>query len=476
MPIKQRLAKVAAKASTSTHDGNEEKLKIEEQAEDGVTNHMTAERLTDPEDLTSGSTHSMAKIKASLQQNVGTIDNDVDPAAGVLENAATEEQNVGMLDHDEDPAEGYLENADTTTVNEDEMSGGPSGEDQVEATFEVEGEEDLENNNEHTPLEADADEDEWENADEDDTMSDIADDEASEPEVEEEQIEVEDMPAKGEELALLDVDEVPDDDTSAVAFASFGTRLMVIRANRIIATMTKKMAASTGRADVYLSDQFQEVTASELEKKGLRKGLKAMGFALAKVNVSKDSAINARVQLAVSKTTAAVRKVTATKEAAFQQSLTIAAVGINRRYFADQQNELKAHLETELQRAGVRGGNKIVQHAFAQFGPAYAKTIVELATKIAAMPQDSRDGFVTALDLTSEDMDVPEEEVVPVGVEGPGMDNNAEDIGDEFEDDTVTASLASPGYRIQTKASVMPAGSVSLAASAILSGERPLFG
>lgn len=477
MPIKQRLAQVAAAKSTSTHGGNEDKLKIEEQSTQPLKNNMSVDTLIDPEDYEAGSTHTSVTAKSKVvaddcSTNVGTLPNDMDPAAGVLTNADADE------DEDEDDEEDL----------EDD--------DEVDASFEVEGEdtpagtapEELTNNNGVTPLEAAEGEDEdWDAPlaeDDDPTINDIdgeevegegAVDELGDDDVVEE---VEDKAPEGEELSLLDVDETPDMEVAGLAYASIGTRLVVIKAHRIIATMTKKQALASGRDDVYMSDQFQQVADATIAKAGLRKGLKTMGFALTKVNVSKAAVVNTRVALAVTKTTAAVRKVTASKEQAFQQSLTIAAVGINRRYFNEQPNELKAHLETELQRAGVRGGAKIVQHAFASFGPAYAKTIVELANKISAMPEEVRNGYVAALDLTSEDMDVPEEDVVPVGAEGDNMDGGEEGVGDEFMDDTVTAGLESPGYKTTASTQVQAAakvGNYSLAASAVLAGERPLF-
>lgn len=455
MPIKKRLAQVAATKSGSTHGGNDEKLKIEE-GDHKTMNHMAVDTLTDPEDYTGGSTHTSVTAAAE-SVNVSTLPNDEDPAAGYLENAAADEEEL-------------------------------DDEEEVDASFDVDEEDALTNNNGPTPLTAEEGEegddapmaDDWDAPPpdaEEDAEEDIEDAEESTGEEEEAApMEPEDMAPEGEDLPLLDVDETSDTEVKDVAFASFGTRLMVIKANRIIATMTQRMAIASNRNDVYLTEQFQEVTASELAKKGLRKGLKSMGFALAKVNVSKQAVVNARVTLQASKQTAAVRKVTATKEAAFQQSLTIAAVGINRRYFNDVPNELKAHLETELQRAGMRGGAKVLQRAFAAYGPAYAKAIVELANKISEMPQESRDGFVSALDLTSEDMDT--EDVMPMGEEAEAHHGEEdEDDFDEYEQDTIESSLATAGtYRKSVTASVAPAGHYSLAASAILNGDKPLFG
>jgi hypothetical protein len=279
--------------------------------------------------------------------------------------------------------------------------------------------------------------------------------------------------ATGEDLSILDVDETPDEDVDGVAFAAAGTRLLCIKANRVIASMTGRMAIANGRNDVYLTDQFQQVTAMSIKDKGLRKGLKSMGFALATVNLGKQSVLKARVQKEVIKTTAAVRKVAADKEKAFQQSLAIASVGINRKMFKDVENPLKAHLEGEFRRIGIQGAGRILAHAFNEHGPAYAKQVIELANKIAAMPEEVRDGYVDMMDLQSGVMDEPDEDMVPIGAD----DSDVEDDEAEFETsdfgETIEAALARPGTRI--KAHAAASGKYSVEANQILAGTRPLF-
>ncbi len=114
----------------------------------------------------------------------------------------------------------------------------------------------------------------------------------------------------------------------------------------------------------------------------------------------------------------------------------------------------------------------MLQRAFAAYGPSYAKSIVELANKIAAMPQESRDGYVAALDLTSEDME--EEGELPIGseVQADGADYHDEDDDTEFVDDTVHATLATAGTRTKP---VVASGKYSVGASAVLNGDAMLF-
>jgi hypothetical protein len=480
MPIVKRKKVMAAEKSTSTHGGNGEPVSIEEQSDTDLENNMSVDKLMDPEDFTGGSTHTSV-LAASTTKSV--------TAKGKGKVKASETTNVGTIDQDIDPASGYLENAGELDDDEDEIS-----DEEIAAAFGGPGEDaTLENNNAPQEIEAaDGEDDDWDPAPEgdegedDDTAEvdfdapadietdaegDIEDEAEMEDEGDVVVEEPEDKAPKGEALAIVDIDETADDDIDGVNFAAAGTRLLVIKANRVIATMTAAMAKKTDRTSVYLSDQFQQVTAMEMTNKGLRKGLKSMGFALATVDVTASHVVNARVKTEANKLTAAVRKVHATKQEALNQSLTIAAVGLNRKMFKEE-NPLKAHIEQELTQAGVTGAGKMLHKAFASHGPLYAKQIIELAQKIAAMPQEMRDSYVTALDLTSEDMDVPTDDVVPVGSDDMGMEND-EDIGD-FEDVSVASTLATAGVARRNKV-VANTGHYSVGAMAILNGDQPLF-
>jgi hypothetical protein len=90
------------------------------------------------------------------------------------------------------------------------------------------------------------------------------------------------------------------------------------------------------------------------------------------------------------------------------------------------------------------------------------------------MPQESRDGFVSALDLTSADMDAPEGDLVPVGDADMGMEpeDDMQDVND-FDDVSVASTLATAG--IIRRRPVVDVGSYSVQASAVLQGTQPLF-
>jgi hypothetical protein len=288
--------------------------------------------------------------------------------------------------------------------------------------------------------------------------------------------------ATADEMDLVDVDG-EDDEGDDVVFASIGLSLKAIKGNRIIASLGKKRAIKAGVGDEYLSDEFSVATSAEMAKHGMRAGLAKQGFAMAKVNVARNETLNRRVELKAKQVTAAVRRNQASSNEALGQCLAIAAVGINRQYFKDTRNELRAALEDELEAAGVRQASRLVRRVFASKGIDYAKSILTLANKLVNMPEETRNAFASALDMTTGELDEGEDEdtfgdsSVPDFQGDDGMDDEVEGGDDDFVDtfeeeesapETIHAALRSPARNIR-KTSVN-AGTYSPTAQAILSG------
>jgi hypothetical protein len=370
------------------------------------------------------------------------------------------------MPNDEDPAAGYL------TTGSD-------------AEFEEEDEPEFEDNFGATPqslLEVDEDWDEEPAG----VTAEFGDEEES-PEEEEEEEDDEDEEevdahvATADSMDLVDVDGT-EDDGDDVQFATAGLRVHAMKGNRIVATLSKKSAVAAGYADEYLSDEFQDVVGVEMAKHGLRAGLKNMGFVMAKVNITANNVVNKRVETQTQKVTAAIRRNSAATQASLKQCLAIAAVGINRSYFKDTRNELRAALEDELAAAGVRGASKMVRRVFAKNGVDYAKAILTLANKLSEMPEVTRNAFASALDLTNDgETDVEDDDDLFGDDASP--DFQAETTGgadDEFDEETedemdtpntVQAALANPQHRV-VKASKKVH---SVSASAVLNGDVPFL-
>ena len=291
--------------------------------------------------------------------------------------------------------------------------------------------------------------------------------------------------AAPEDMALLDVDGA-DDEPDDVVFANVGNSVKVIKANRIIASMSKKVAVRAGHVDVYLGEQFQEVTSVEMTKHGVRAGLQKMGFVLATVNLGKAEVLNKRVEMKASKLTAGVRAQHAEALQSMDQCLAIASVGISKGYFKDVRNELSASLEDELTAAGVRGAKGMIKRVFASKGVDFGKAILAQATKLSALSEDVRNQHAAALDMVSDqglaDESGDDEDNLFGDSASPnfqrqlnGSDTTDEQFVDEFDQDshapeTVHAALMRPATRVRQEVSAKAAG-YSTEVQAFLAGK-----
>jgi hypothetical protein len=474
MTVPSRVA-----AATSTHSQGTVK---QGSSESKVTNHQDVMTLIDPEDVDSGNTHSEKTPKTTGPKKAPTtaaVRDEEIPAGG----------KTAQIPNEQDPSAGYLETESGMPVIDNSLeaeSEAPAveepleGEEGVEVTEELlEEDDDLEAEFEDLgDLDAGGDlEAEFE--DDSDDFDDLGDPEVEsdpEPELEAEADEPEALPfeedvADADGIALVDADALDDGAVDDLAFATTANAVHVIHSNRIIASMGPASARKVKMEDVYMSDQFHTAVQANVEARGLRKGLVQSGFVLAKVKLAAASkathrAIEAKVNARIEAKVATMAK----RDQALEQSLAIAAVGINRRYFKDAKNELRSGLEAELTAAGVRGASRIVQAAFQRYGVDYAKAILTLANRIAAMPEDVRDHYASALDLTDDS------EFVDSAAEDEDMDEDFDDMDDgtEVVPDTVTAALMSPARRSHQTAALLKAGVKTTAAMSILAGDGSL--
>ena len=203
------------------------------------------------------------------------------------------------------------------------------------------------------------------------------------------------------EFAIVDLDAI-DDDIDDVAFAVCGSTKIVMHGTRVIAEMTDEAAEACGVSDVYLDDEFDEATLSEIQCKGLRAGLRAQGFTLASVKMKASAQVAATVAKEVANKTAQLAAEAKVRADNMDQCFALAAEGLNRNLFADYKNTLRASLTENLKALGIRNASRIVASAFAEHGGEYAKSLVKAASDIADLPEDSRLGLASQFDTTVE--------------------------------------------------------------------------
>lgn len=376
---------------------------------------------------------------------------DDDDGLDPIEVLSAEETDVMPSDVDEQKKIETEEALDKTTVEENETSDVQrAGETQDGAVEEVTAADESEDKSEDKKSEDEEQKVEAEDESDDEKSEDKSEDEQkveSAKKVKAEEVELQNNQSDSKievdssaDYALVDVDCVDDGSCDDLLFATIDGTKHVIKSNRIIASMTADSAKVCGCGDVYLDDDFDEAVISECEAKGLRAGLRAMGFTLATVKIKSSAQLNASVARATANAKAEMVKAQDKRNEVMKQSLALAAVGLNRNMFKDYENELRSELTAKFESLGVRGASRIVKAAFAEYGVDYANKLLVIANEIADLPEETRDGLAAQLDMTNE----PDEEIMAdPNLYGDPVVGEGEDDEDEAVD-SVEAALRNP--------------------------------
>ena len=370
-------------------------------------------------------------------------DDGLDP----IEVLSAEETDVMPSDVDDQKKIETEDALDKTTVEQNETSDVQrAGETQDKAVEEVtaadeESDDDKKSEDDKDESEDDKDDSKEESKEESDKV------ESAKKKVKAEEVELQNNQQDGKievdssaDYALVDVDCVDDEACDDLLFACIDGTKHVIKSNRIIASMTADSAKVCGCDDVYLDDDFDEAVVSECEAKGLRAGLRAMGFTLATVKIKSSAQVNASVARATADAKAKMVKAQDKRNEVMKQALALAAVGLNRNMFKDYENCLRSELTAKFESLGVRGASRIVKAAFAEHGVDYANKLLVIANEIADLPEETRDGLAAQLDMTNE----PDEEIMAdPNLYGDPVVGEGEDDEDEAVD-SVEAALRNP--------------------------------
>lgn len=246
---------------------------------------------------------------------------------------------------------------------------------------------------------------------------------------------------------LVDIDGVKDSEEDLV-FASVAGTKMAIHANRIIATMTEESAKQIAADDIYLDDAYDEATMAEVKSIGLRAGLRRMGYTLATVTVKPSAQVKANVARLTASANAQMKAKVEARDKVMRDSLVLAAVGLNRNIFKDYENSLRNELVASLQNAGVRNASRMVRAAFEKYGTDYSKKLMMIASDIADLPEETREGLASQLDMT---MEADEDVMADPNLYGDPVTEAEED---ECSIASVKAALRNPLKASTVKSSV----------------------
>lgn len=267
------------------------------------------------------------------------------------------------------------------------------------------------------------------------------------------------------EMPIAEIKQV-DDTIQNVAFVMNAGVLLAIKDTTVVASMSKARATRNNVGDLYTTAAYHGLLKQEARKHGLIAALVSNGFRQERVNLKANRVISRQLKLETNRIQASLNRSNERSNAALEQSIAIAAVGISRNFFKKVENPLRAALERELISAGVRNPNRMLRRAFSNHGPEYVDQILTTAHKISAMSDEVRNDYADALDLNSDD---PEVDDLPIESE---HDDNDDEIEFDSTDMQITAALLRKPTKVREPSKSLTA---SARAQAKLRGEIPLF-
>jgi ribosomal protein S27E len=293
-------------------------------------------------------------------------------------------------------------------------------------------------------------------------------DESSEPESENEKVEetIEDEDSTHDTIAdAMDMDDSEED----LTFAVIANKIVAFKGCNSIAVLTNKIQASSDLD--FESGAYQRAASRVVAKSGMRKGLNQLGFRMLTVPVVTQAAVNKKareIKLEASMQEKANKRILA-------ESLALSAAGLARDFWKGYKNPLRASVETELARVGVRNPQRVAAALFEKSSVEYTRNLVEVAAKLQAMSVQTREDMRASLDMTQE----PEE------IESDfDSDESSDGISDELqsvESRLMTTASATPallrpqrGISGRMVTAAAKTSSAVEAAQAILAGNAPL--
>jgi hypothetical protein len=252
---------------------------------------------------------------------------------------------------------------------------------------------------------------------------------------EDEEIEVEEAEADEDEPLPFEEDSAGDpvmdamdmdDSDVALSFVKAHGRLVAMKGPITVATLTK--AAAGTNAEVMFTDAMQKAVRMEAAKSGLRKALATYQFKPIRVKAMTKATVVAEVK----KVKASIQQDQESKQKVFEESLAIASVGLSRNGWKNTPNTLMDAMVTELSSLGVPSAKRIVARMFAQHGVEYTKTLLEVASKVAAKSADSRRELAENFDMLNEEIEEDETSEVDDLIE------------DDVDFDSVTSRFSTP--------------------------------
>lgn len=172
----------------------------------------------------------------------------------------------------------------------------------------------------------------------------------------------------------------------------------VMVANKPVATMHKSRASAEVK-EIFSNNYLLESSLIEaVEKEGMSKAVvSAFGIVPLVLKVKASDVINKAVDDRVAEIEQDYKEKEEGLDEAYEQSLGMAAVGINRGTFADCDNVLAEDIIENLENVGVEDAREIVESSFKNRGEDYLRTIVAKAAEFKGKSAEVRNEIANTI-------------------------------------------------------------------------------
>jgi len=193
-------------------------------------------------------------------------------------------------------------------------------------------------------------------------------------------------------------DSVNDEDLDELALVKLENSFLLTAGSVCFAELKKEHAGEN--AELFDNPQFQSAILSSLHEDGIRQTMSAFNFSPVMLKVNLKKHVARKVTEAVATETSKLEQQRKDMIKAFRQAMDIAATGLNKGFWKDKTNPLKAAFVAELSGCGLRGAEKVVARIFEKQGLAYVATLMEQAKELLGKSPEMRNELASVLNMT----------------------------------------------------------------------------
>lgn len=164
---------------------------------------------------------------------------------------------------------------------------------------------------------------------------------------------------------------------------------------RPVAIATKATAGKN--ADIFDDAAFGQAVIAGARQNGVKQILTELGFQPLTQTVAVNTKLAARVEAAVATASQQMEDKQKQYHERFMAALSTAAIGINRGFFANISNPVKAGLQSSLSSAGVRNPDVLIDNVFKAQADAYHKALFDKALEILAHSDEAQEEIAKAV-------------------------------------------------------------------------------